>query len=219
MKRLVYERLPPASPSGSAVAGRAAQATAPEVPAAEPSAELVERVLGGDAEAFRALMEAHGEAVLGLCRMLMNGNETEAEDIAQETFVRAYRFLDRLEDRSRFVPWLYQIARSLCRERRRGQALELRVLRERAELVRLESAGRWRAPDAPGADEAMSGALEELPEVEREALLLKYFEGLSYEEISKRLHRTFSQVDHLIRSARARLARRIGVRRRREEEP
>lgn len=56
-----------------------------------------------------------------------------------------------------------------------------------------------------------------LPEVERRALELKYFEGLSYQEIARCMGLSFSKVDHLIRQARARLGHRMGVRRRRHE--
>ena len=63
--------------------------------------------------------------------------------------------------------------------------------------------------------EHLAAALAELPAAEREVLHLRYFEGLSYDEIAERLTITFPRVDHLIRKARARLARRMEVRRQR----
>jgi RNA polymerase sigma-70 factor (ECF subfamily) len=176
----------------------------------ERDADAVARVLGGDAEAFRVLVEAYEPAVLGLSRRLVLGNEADAEDITQETFMRAYRYLPRLEDRARFAPWLYQIARSLARERRRHQDVERRALAERAERLRRSELLRRDEP----AESPMGKALEDLPADEREALSLRYFEGLSYEEVSKRLGMSFSRVDHLIRKARARLARRLHARER-----
>jgi RNA polymerase sigma-70 factor (ECF subfamily) len=181
-----------------------------ELPRPERDADAVARVLAGDAQAFRLLVETHEPAVFGLCRRLLCGNAADAEDVTQETFLRAYRYLARLEDRARFAPWLYQIARSLARERRRHQDVERRALAERAERLRRTLRARDDEPSEP----VLGKALEDLPAEEREALVLRYFEGLSYEDVSKRLRLSFSRVDHLIRKARARLARRLHSRER-----
>jgi RNA polymerase sigma-70 factor (ECF subfamily) len=155
-------------------------------------------------------VEAFEMAVFGLCRRLLGGSESEAEDLCQETFVQAFRYLPTLEDRTRFGPWLYQIARSLCRSHRRRRALERRVLAAEAVSLRWRE-GSSRAGQAGDADQAAE-ALAELPAPEREALELRYFEGLSYGEIAARTGLSFSRVDHLIRKARARLRRRFKVR-------
>lgn len=171
------------------------------------AAACVARVLAGDREAFRDLVEQHYPAVLGLARRLLGPRRSEAEDVAQETFLNAYRSLSSLEDPRRFPSWLFQIARSACRDRRRRWSVEERALAERVEWLRRRGSGSGseRADDVPG-------ALADLPPVEREALSLRYFEGLSYEEIAGRLDLSFSKVDHLIRKARARVARRLAVR-------
>ena len=67
-------------------------------------------MLQGDSDSFRVLVELHAPAVLGLCRRLLGGNVHDAEEVTQETFLNAYRFLARLVDRERFQAWLYQIA-------------------------------------------------------------------------------------------------------------
>ncbi len=174
-------------------------------------AEQVRRVLAGDAEAFRCLVEAYERAVFGLCRRLLYGNATDAEDLTQETFLRAYENLERLEDKSRFAPWLFQIARSLCRDRRRRLEIESRALVERGEAMRRSLLLRDTEDEESG---NVPSALEDLPPEERTALDLRYFHGLSYEEIGRKLSMSFSQVDHLIRKARARLSRRYLVRQR-----
>jgi RNA polymerase sigma-70 factor (ECF subfamily) len=181
-----------------------------EVSPPERDADAVARVLSGDGQAFRLLVESYEPAVFGLCRRLLAGNRADAEEVTQETFLRAYRYLARLEDRARFAPWLYQIARSLARERLRHQDVERRALLERAERLRRTFPWRREEPGEP----ILAKALEDLPAEEREALVLRYFEGLSYEEVSKRLRLSFSRVDHLIRKARARLARRLHARER-----
>lgn len=172
--------------------------------------DAVARVLAGDAGAFRELVETYEPSVHGLCRRQLRGDSAEAEDLTQETFFRAYRYLPRLEDPDRFGPWLHQIARSLCRDRRRRAQVEKRALAERAEELRRRTMDG--VEDTAGGE--VGKALSDLPEGENEALTLRYFEGLTYDEIARRLGLTFSQVDHLIRKGRARLERRLRVRRR-----
>jgi RNA polymerase sigma-70 factor (ECF subfamily) len=173
-------------------------------------AGAVLRVLAGDPLAFRDLVELYEPSVHGLCRRLLGGDSAEAEDLTQETFFRAYKYLSRLEDPDRFGPWLYQIARSLCRDRRRRAQVERRALAERADELR-RRVGEV-LEDGSGGE--VGKALSDLPTEENEALTLRYFDGLTYDEIAGRLGLTFSQVDHLIRKARARLERRLRVRRR-----
>ena len=175
---------------------------------------IVSRVLEGDRDAFRLLVERHYGAVFGLCRRLLGGRETDAEEVAQETFVSAFKYLPTLEDLNRFGAWLFQIARSICRDRRRRWRAEERALAVRSELLRRQSLDA----DRDGGGGSVSSAIADLPPAEREVLMLKYFDGLSYEEIAQRLNISFSQVDHWIRKARERLSRRLRVRLRRETE-
>ena len=174
-----------------------------------PSKEssLVDQVLAGDSHAYRPLVERYQRSVYGLIKRLMGKNGGEAEDLTQETFIRAYQFLDSLEKRNRFGPWVYQIARSLCRDRIRRLETEKKVLQQRWNQLRLQS-----IPSRDG----MGSALSQVPPEEQEVLKMRYFDGLSYDEIATRKGLTFSQVDHLMRKARARLARKIKLERKRE---
>lgn len=165
-------------------------------------------VIAGDLDAFRPLVAAYEPAVFGLCRQLLGGRDDEAEDVAQETFVRAYRYLPRLKDPECFGAWLYRIARSLCRERRRRQQAERRAMQVHAEAVRRELIPGQSADVVAH----LGGALDELPPAERQVIVLRYFEGLSYQDVCRAVGLSFSQVDHLIRKARSRLARRLHVR-------
>ncbi len=178
---------------------------------AHGTAEQIRRVLSGDSAAFHGLVESHERAIFGLCRRLLFGNNTEAEDLTQDTFLRAFESLERLEDPLRFAPWLYQIARSLCRDRRRRLDIESRALVERGEVLRRSLLPRG---DESAESECVPSALEDLPPEEQTILDLRYFQGLSYGEIGQKLSMSFSQVDHLIRKARARLSRRYLVRQR-----
>ena len=69
----------------------------------------VERARSGDRDAFRLLVEQHSRAIFRLA-FRMTGNEEDAEDVVQETFLRAYRQLGKYEARSSFSTWLYRIA-------------------------------------------------------------------------------------------------------------
>src|ERR1700756_4895620 len=84
----------------------------------------VEHARSGDSDAFRLLVERHSRNVFRLA-FRMTGNEQDAEDVVQETFLRAYKQLDRYQARSSFATWLYRIAANysldLIRVRKRHQ--------------------------------------------------------------------------------------------------
>src|SRR5919201_6219586 len=100
---------------------------------ASDAAAVLARARQGDGEAFRALVERHSRSVFRLA-FRMTGNEQDAEDVVQESFLRAYRQLSRFESRANFGTWLYRItancAVDLMRSRQarhdqvRGDALE-----------------------------------------------------------------------------------------------
>lgn len=160
-------------------------------------ADLVKRVLRGDPESYRPLVERYQRAVLGLSIQLL-GPGGDAEDLAQESLVRAYRYLNSLKEQERFGPWLFQVVRSLARDRKRRRDAEKKALQSRRDMI------RWAAvPGGPG----IGPVLYRLPPQEYQVLRMRYFEGLEYEEIGRRMAKTFSQVDHLIRKARAHLGR------------
>ncbi|MHC5004813.1 MAG: RNA polymerase sigma factor [Planctomycetota bacterium] len=131
----------------------------------------------GDAEAFARIYDRHGPVVLSICR---RHGLAAAEDDCQETFIRAFRRLDQLDDPRRLGPWLYRIAANVCRERRRSdQRRTARTERWSA----LHGGGLSGAGDAPGEAERnerleqLGEALARLGERERLALHLHYHEA------------------------------------------
>jgi RNA polymerase sigma-70 factor, ECF subfamily len=144
-------------------------------------AAIVNRVLAGDSEAFGVLVERYHERCARLATHIL-GSREDAEDAVQETFLRAYRSLGAYEERDRFSAWLVRILVNQCRTamaRRRRQV----------------TVADWEWAVAPGdveehpADRAalreeLERALAQLPAEQREALLLKYAEELSYDEIA-----------------------------------
>src|SRR5690242_3061184 len=175
----------------------------------------VERARSGDSDAFRLLVEQHSRAIFRLA-FRMTGNEQDAEDVVQETFLRAYKQLDRYEARSSFSTWLYRIASNY--------SLDLMRMRKRHESRREHGTDEDRRDilqsiplDTPGPDRLMYGeevkekvnaAMDELSAQERTAFVLRHFEGLSIEEIGEALgtganatkHSIFRAVQKLRRS-------------------
>lgn len=136
----------------------------------------------GDQHAFGRLYDRHAAVILSLCRTLIPGHSlADAEDAAQETFLRAHRMLDRLVDPRGFRPWLYQIARLVASERRRSTAR--RHKHEDHAMNLAHDAHRASLP-AHGADIAarresldrLTVALRSLPDPERLAIHLYYLD-------------------------------------------
>ena len=169
-------------------------------------AEAVQRVLRGDVDAYRPLVEKYQRAVSALSRRLV-GAGGDAEDLAQESFVRAYRYLGTLQNPERFGPWLFRVVRSLARDRNIRRDVESRILAERR--LRLRTAQHSVCGGLASVGDGVELLLEGLPPEESQVLLLRYQDGLSFKEIGAQLRLSFHQVDHLIRQARARLARKL----------
>jgi RNA polymerase sigma-70 factor (ECF subfamily) len=151
----------------------------------EPDDEtLVQQARQGDAEAFRGLVERHGERVFRLAWRI-TGDEASAEDAVQETFLRAWRSLRRFDDRSRFGTWLHRIAVNtaieVMRKRRPETSLE--------EPEPMPSAEPGPERDALGQEvqRTVRTALSELSPMERTAFVLRHFEGRPIAEICRHL--------------------------------
>ena len=104
----------------------------------------------GDGDAFRLLVERHSRRVFRLAFRL-TGSEADAEDIVQETFLRAYRNLDRFEERAVVGSWLYRIATNCAIDLNRRRKAEAPGRAEEASSARAEAAATSPAP-GPGAD-------------------------------------------------------------------
>ena len=170
----------------------------------EELAPLAEKVRGGDAGAFRELVAATSERLYRLAFHLMRDRD-EAEDVVQETFIRAWQRRSDLRDPSAVMPWLSRIARNAARDR-------LRWWRRRPERARAEAESA--APAAP-ADQALIGeeraaevrrALDVLSEKHRVILLLREVEDMSYEQIAELLDLPVGTVESRLHRARSALA-------------
>lgn len=148
-------------------------------------AALVARVRTGDTGAFEELVTIYQHRVFGVA-LRMLGSRAEAEEVAQETFLRAYRALGEFRGEARLATWLYAIASRLCLNRlasgprRHERSDEAALLQWPAE-----------SPDAAAALErtelqaALHEAVAALPEERRIVVILRDLEGLAYEEIAE----------------------------------
>lgn len=170
----------------------------------------------GDEAAFRELVERHQSLVRGtLYRMLPS--EGDAEDLAQQVFVRVWQAAPRYRPEAKFTTWLLTILRNLVfnDSRRRSRARFFSWQDDRNELPPAEpAASPMDRPDVQQHSrelgEAVELALRELPEKQRLALVLHRFEGLPHEEVARVLGTSVSSTKSLI--FRARESLRIALR-------
>jgi RNA polymerase sigma-70 factor (ECF subfamily) len=152
--------------------------------------ELIEACRDGETSAFDVLVDRWEDKIRGAAWRVL-GSEEEARDVAQEAFLKAYRGLDGFKRQARFSSWLYQIALNLCRDR-----LRRRKTRASVSLEELEESGPVLVEPRPGAHEiavsndlagAVRRAVAGLPEEQREVVILKEYEGLTFLEIAQAL--------------------------------
>ena len=162
--------------------------SAPAIQAAELSAHVpsdadcVRAVLGGDAEAFRTLVERYQHAYMRFAvRML--GTREDADEALQAAFVRAYRSLAQCRDGARFGAWLYRIVVNECRTRATRRARRERWFVRHSGA--LHQAAASDVSERAALREEIQRALDRLAPEQREAFVLKYVEELEYDEMSE----------------------------------
>lgn len=164
--------------------------------------ELVVRARAGDRRAFPQLVRRYGRRVYRAAYGYL-GNTSDAEDATQETFLRAYRSLERFDETRPFYPWLHRICRNLCinlrRSRRDTEELPVEEL-EADETASPETA--FLRNEALG---SLGRALERLTPAHRQIVLLKDFQHCTYAEIAGILSIPVGTVMSRLYNARRRL--------------
>lgn len=158
----------------------------------------------GNSEAFRTLVERHSRAVYRLA-LRMTGNAHDAEDVVQETFLKAYKQLGRFESRANFSTWLHRIAVNcsidLIRSRpNRETGHDANDLEQFAASPGVEDGARTpeRLMLSTEVQDRISSAMSALSRMERAAFVLRHFEGQSIEEISRALGLKSNAAKHSI---------------------
>jgi len=169
---------------------------------ATETAAVLARARQGDSEAFRALVERHSLSVFRLA-FRMTGNEQDAEDVVQESFLKAYRQLDRFESRANFGTWLYRIvancsvdlmrAKQARHDQTRSESLD-----EVIEMASVSTAGPERLAESAEIQRRVAEALGGLSPLERAAFTLRHYEGRTIEEISSTLGLGTSAAKHSV---------------------
>jgi RNA polymerase sigma factor (sigma-70 family) len=158
-------------------------------PVGASDGELVARVLAGELDAFTALFERYRDAVVGLAHRML-GDAHEAEDAAQETFVRAYTQLATYQPARKFSTWLLSIASHLAIDRlrrRRFLALPLETVPLLEWMADPDVADPERAALEGVERDSLQRQLERLPAKYRCVLVLRYWYDFSYQEIAEAL--------------------------------
>jgi RNA polymerase sigma-70 factor (ECF subfamily) len=160
------------------------------------AAELdrVRRARQGDAEAFRAIVETYSRPLWRAAWRVL-GDAGAAEDAVQEAFLRAWRALDRFDDRAELQTWLYRIAINAAIDVRREQRRHGAMAEALPEDLDGEVTVTSREPDAHRRAASVEvvrrarEAIDGLPDIERTAILLRHFEGRSISEIARAIGR------------------------------
>ena len=170
-------------------------------------AEILQKALQKDDVAFAELVEKYQSPVFNLCfRML--GTEVEAEDAAQETFWRAYQALQSYDQNRSFITWLLSIAAHLCIDSQRKRKVPIIEIDEFEEF---DVTDHKPQPEAimirRQEQEMIQRMLNGLGELDRAAIILRYWQGFSEEEIAAALSISVSAVKSRLHRSRQNLAR------------
>jgi RNA polymerase sigma-70 factor (ECF subfamily) len=171
-----------------------------------PSEDLMARIAKGDDSAFEILVNRHQTSILNLVYRFI-GDRTQAKDLAQEVFIRVWQAAKTYKPEAKFTTWLYRITANLCLN-------ELKSARRKKWFSFLQSdedsgntLEETLSDGGPSAEDFLlskersrqiSDALQSLPENQRMALVLKRYDGLSYEEVAQIIGCSVSAVESLL---------------------
>lgn len=181
--------------------------------AAMNSAEdLIARARRGDEEAFRLIFERYTRPIISFIFYMVNQKDL-AEELAQETFVRAYKNLNALRDEAKLSTWLFGIAKNIAREQLRTRGREQSQI-ELGDRAVLEMRAPHPTPAVELLDKELSlmvrGALLKLDEDKRLVFTLKVYQQRSYDEIAEITGFSIPKIRNDLHRARAEMRRRLG---------
>jgi RNA polymerase sigma-70 factor (ECF subfamily) len=149
--------------------------------------ELITRVRAGDAEGYRLLVERYQSLIYSIAYRMVR-DRSEAEDLAQDVFLKAYQMLDSFREEASFKTWICRIATNRCIDWRRKHASRAQLTAE------VEEAGRL-SDDKETPEQVylrrerlkqVRDVIEQMPDKYRTILLMHHFQGMSYKDIAER---------------------------------
>ncbi|AGT30592.1 RNA polymerase sigma factor SigW [Geobacillus genomosp. 3] len=177
----------------------------------------IKAIRKGDQNAYADLVDLYKDKIYRLCYRML-GNRHEAEDAAQEAFIRAYIHIDKYNPDMKFSTWLYRIATNLTIDKLRKRKPDVYLDEElngtdgltmQAQLPSREMSPE-EAVESLELQETVQRAIEQLPEKYRSVLVLKYIEDLSLQEISEILELPVGTVKTRLHRGREALRRQLG---------
>lgn len=152
--------------------------------------DLVSRAAGGDASAFQSIVEQHRSMVYRVAYQFA-GNHYDAEDIAQEVFIKVYRSLDRFRQDAQLTSWLYRIVMNACIDHRRRRGSASVPLNEEAEQRLLNTPEETPGPEdrayAGELGQVLESEIARLPDGQRVVFVMRHYQGLKLSEIADAL--------------------------------
>ncbi len=174
--------------------------------------DLIERCLAGDQRAWDHIVRLHWRKVFNLAYKFV-GRHDEAEDLAQDIFLKIFKALHTFDRRANFQTWLISISRNLCIDHYRSVRKERETMARDVNAADLTPVSRGRGPHAEleqlDLRQLIRQALAELPPALREAVVLRDLQEFSYQEIADKLDLPEGTVKSRINRGRLELARQL----------
>ena len=187
-------------------------ASDPPVETAPSTDVLIERCLAGDQIAWNQIVQQHWRKVFNLAYKFV-GRHDEAEDLAQDIFLKIFRALATFDRRANFQTWLISISRNLCIDHYRSVRKERETMARDVDATQLAPVSRERGPYAEleqvDLKQLIRRALAELPAALRQAVVLRDLQEFSYQEIADQLGLPEGTVKSRINRGRLELARQL----------
>jgi len=179
----------------------------------EEDRSIIERVKSGQTNEFEKLMNKYGNAIYSLA-LQMTSNQNDAEEVYQETFQRAFKYLDGYNDEYSFYTWLHKIAvhEVFKLRKKRYQILKMEVPLESQDLESFIE-GEWEEEegniDSKELEKKLKEAIENLSSKKRTVFVLRLFQGLPLKDIAEILDLTVDNVKILLYRARQEIAKEL----------
>ena len=180
--------------------------------------QIIKKVIDGDKSAFNDIMNRHEKSILNFAYRMLS-NRTEAEDVTQEVFLRAYKNIETFEARAKFSTWLFKIARNLCLNKLRHTfrfptfSIDKPVRGSEYDFQRQIEDKKQVSPISnifsKEIQNAVKAALGSLPKNQKMAVILRRYEDMSYEEISVIMGCSVSAVKSLLNRAKQKLKNKL----------